>query len=80
LSASGWVSSYRNDFNYDFNVSFAPDAIAEGRAFYNFQPASECAARLQDFSGDSIFYKDARSRIFHAYSTYSRGGEQFLGI
>jgi predicted dithiol-disulfide oxidoreductase (DUF899 family) len=51
-----------------------------GRAIYNFQPAPEWAVRLQDLSGDSVFYKDAQGRIFHTYSTYSRGGEQFLGI
>src|SRR3984957_10403099 len=32
-----WVSSYHSDFNYDFNVSFTPEQIAAGTAFYNFQ-------------------------------------------
>src|SRR3569833_2126085 len=34
-----WVSSYRSDFNYDFDVSFTPDQVASGRAIYNFDPA-----------------------------------------
>jgi predicted dithiol-disulfide oxidoreductase (DUF899 family) len=75
-----WVSSYHNDFNYDFDVSFTPEAVAEGRAVYNFQPAADWAAGMQDLSGDSVFYKDELGRIFHTYSAYARGGEQFLGI
>jgi predicted dithiol-disulfide oxidoreductase (DUF899 family) len=75
-----WVSSYGSDFNYDFGVSFKPDEVASGRAFYNFQPAPEWAAGIQDLSGDSIFYKEENEEIFYTYSTYGRGGEQFLGI
>jgi predicted dithiol-disulfide oxidoreductase (DUF899 family) len=75
-----WVSSYQSDFNYDFNVSFAPEQVASGRALYNFQPAPQWAAGVQDLSGDSVFYKDESGQIFHTYSTYGRGGEQFLGI
>ncbi|MFZ0681230.1 DUF899 domain-containing protein [Candidatus Binatus sp.] len=75
-----WVSSYHSDFNYDFNVSFTAEQVASGRALYNFQPAPEWAAGLEDLSGDSVFYKDESGQIFHAYSTYGRGGEQFLGI
>jgi predicted dithiol-disulfide oxidoreductase (DUF899 family) len=75
-----WVSSYHSDFNYDFNVSFRPEDVAAGRALYNFQQAPEWAAGLEDLSGDSVFYKDDSGEIFHTYSTYGRGGEQFLGI
>ena len=75
-----WVSSYHSDFNYDFNVSFIAEQVASGRALYNFQPAPEWAAGLEDLSGDSVFYKDESGQIFHTYSTYGRGGEQFLGI
>jgi predicted dithiol-disulfide oxidoreductase (DUF899 family) len=32
-----WVLSYNSDFNYDFNVSFTPEQIATGRAFYNYE-------------------------------------------
>ena len=75
-----WVSSYHNDFNYDFNVSFTAEQIASGRALYNFQRAPEWAAGLEDLSGDSVFYQDESGQIFHTYSAYGRGGEQFLGI
>jgi predicted dithiol-disulfide oxidoreductase (DUF899 family) len=75
-----WVSSNHSDFNYDFNVSFRPEEVASGRALYNFQQAPEWAAGIEDLSGDSVFYKDPAGQIFHTYSTYGRGGEQFLGI
>jgi predicted dithiol-disulfide oxidoreductase (DUF899 family) len=72
-----WVSSYRSDFNYDFHVSFTPDELAAGRAFYNYEYGNP---GLEDRSGDSVFFKDEVGRIFHTYSTYGRGGEEFLGI
>jgi predicted dithiol-disulfide oxidoreductase (DUF899 family) len=75
-----WVSSYHSDFNYDFGVSFTAEQVASGRALYNFQQAPEWAAGVEDLSGDSVFYRDESGQIFHTYSTYGRGGEQFLGI
>jgi predicted dithiol-disulfide oxidoreductase (DUF899 family) len=71
-----WVSSYGNDFNYDFNVSFTPEQMAAGRAFYNYRHGNP---GLPDLSGDSVFFKDDAGDIFHTYSTFSRGGEAFLG-
>lgn len=75
-----WVSSCNSDFNYDFHVSFNRELVASGRSLYNFQKAPEWAAGIEDLSGDSIFFKDDSGQIFHTYSTYGRGGEQFLGI
>jgi predicted dithiol-disulfide oxidoreductase (DUF899 family) len=72
-----WVSSYNSDFNYDFNVSFTPEQLAAGRAFYNFEYTHP---GLEDRSGDSVFFKDDTGQIFHTYSTFGRGGEEFLGI
>ena len=72
-----WVSSYRSDFNYDFHVSFTPAELAAGRAVYNFgyeHPG------VEDRSGDSVFVKNDAGEIFHTYSVYARGGEEFLGI
>jgi len=71
-----WVSSYGSDFNYDFHVSFTPEEIAARRGYYNF---GYIEPGLQDLSGDSVFFKDDTGEIFHTYSTYGRGGEQFLG-
>ena len=77
----GWefpfVSAYRSSFNFDFQVSFTPEQMAAGKAIYNYR---EEKPEAQDYSGDSVFYKDAQGRIFHTYSTFGRGGEQFLGI
>jgi len=77
----GWrfpfVSSYHSDFNYDFNVSYTPEQIAAGKAFYNFRVTDP---GMEDLSGDSVFYKDDAGQIFHTYSTFGRGGEQFLGV
>ena len=74
-----WVSSYRNEFNFDFNVSFSDAEIALGRGLYNFREV-EVNPGMIDLSGDSVFIKDEGGKIFHTYSTYGRGGEQFLGI
>ena len=72
-----WVSSYASDFNYDFNVSFTPEEIASGSAYYNYRHTNP---GLADLSGDSVFFKDESGTIFHTYSTFGRGGEEFLGI
>lgn len=80
----GWkfpfVSSYHSEFNYDFNVSFTRGDVATGRALYNFGRVPEWAAEIEDLSGDSVFFKDEAGQIFHTYSTFGRGGEEFLGI
>lgn len=72
-----WVSSFHSDFNYDFNVSFKPQDMAAGTAFYNFQHMDP---GIEDLSGTSVFYKDENGQIFHTYSSFGRGDEQFLGI
>ena len=65
-----WVSSNGTDFNYDFEVSFKPEALARGDATYNF-------AKLQngnsDMPGISVFAKDESGAVFRTYSTYGRG-------
>jgi len=75
-----WISSYHSHFNYDFNVSFTREQISSGRALYNYEKAPEWAAELEDLSGDSVFFRDRSGQIFHTYSTFGRGGEEFLGI
>jgi len=75
-----WVSSYHSDFNYDFNVSWTRGQIDSGRAVYNYGALPEWATSIEDLSGNSVFYKDKSGRIFHTYSTFGRGGEEFLGI
>jgi predicted dithiol-disulfide oxidoreductase (DUF899 family) len=72
-----WVSSFRNDFNFDFNVSFTDAQLAAGRGYFNFREGNP---GLADLSGDSVFVKDVAGQVYHTYSTYGRGGEQFLGV
>ena len=75
-----WVSSYHSDFNYDFKVSWTREQFASARATYNYGILPEWIGGLEDLSGDSVFYKNEDGQIFHTYSTFGRGGEEFLGI
>jgi len=71
-----WVSSFRNEFNYDFHVSFTPEEVKSGKAYYNYEHRPVGSDEL---SGRSVFYKDSSGTIFHTYSSFARGGEIFLG-
>jgi predicted dithiol-disulfide oxidoreductase (DUF899 family) len=75
-----WVSSYHSEFSYDFNVSFSRDQVQSGTAIYNYGVLPDWAAEMNDLSGDSVFYRGDDGQIFHTYSTFGRGGEEFLGI
>ncbi len=65
-----WLSSQGNDFNYDFEVSFQPDAAARGEAIYNFAKLQHAAS---DLPGISVFTKDESGAVFRTYSTFGRG-------
>ena len=75
----GWtvkfVSSYGNDFNYDFHVSFRPEELAKGEAYYNYATRP---LGMDEMSGRSVFFKDAAGDVFHTYSSFARGGEMNL--
>jgi predicted dithiol-disulfide oxidoreductase (DUF899 family) len=71
-----WVSSNGSDFNYDFQVSFARDDLANGRVLYNY---AMIETSMQDLPGHSVFYKDADGSVFHTYSSYGRGTEEVIG-
>jgi predicted dithiol-disulfide oxidoreductase (DUF899 family) len=71
-----WVSSYGSDFNYDFHVSFKPEEIEKGKAYYNYEIRK---VGIEELSGRSVFYKDENGGIFHTYSSYARGGDLMLG-
>jgi len=72
-----WVSSYENDFNRDYHVSFTKDERAQGKVPYNYGlnefPSEEA-------HGVSVFHKDGDGDVFHTYSTYARGAEELLGV
>ena len=65
-----WLSSFDNDFNVDFGVTFPPGEVASKQAFYNFVRQDPHSPQRE---GISVFYRDAHARIFHTYSTYARG-------
>jgi predicted dithiol-disulfide oxidoreductase (DUF899 family) len=73
-----WVSSFANDFNYDYHVSFSKEEKAKGngKVYYNYE--------MTDFSSDegpgtSVFYKNEAGEIFHTYSSYARGLDGLVG-
>jgi predicted dithiol-disulfide oxidoreductase (DUF899 family) len=65
-----WLSSNRTDFNFDFNVSFTPEQIKNGKAIYNFAPLD---MDIDEREGVSAFYRDKRGAIYRTYSAYARG-------
>jgi predicted dithiol-disulfide oxidoreductase (DUF899 family) len=65
-----WVSSLGSDFNQDFQVSFTPEQIAEGKVSYNYTTRKAFGSELP---GISVFFKDDAGAIYHTYSTYGRG-------
>ena len=65
-----WVSSQGTDFNYDFEVSFQPEALARGEAIYNFAKLQQAGS---DMPGISVFAKDESGAVFRTYSTFGRG-------
>jgi len=67
-----WVSSFGTDFNFDYHVSFTPEELKKGKAFYNFKLQNPGVA---DREGVSVFARDAKGRIFRSYSTFARGIE-----
>jgi len=71
-----WVSSHGSDFNFDYHVSFRPEQIAEGKAYYNYEVRPNT---LSDEQGISVFYKNERGEVFHTYSCYSRGIDMLNG-
>ena len=68
-----WLSSSENSFNDDFNVSFTPEQIESGSAMYNYRKTRRIG---EEMAGLSAFVK-VGDKIFHTYSTYSRGLDPF---
>jgi predicted dithiol-disulfide oxidoreductase (DUF899 family) len=71
-----WVSSYGNDFNRDYHVSFTKDEMAKGKVYYNYAMTE---FPREEAPGASVFYMDEAGEIFHTYSTYTRGLDILLG-
>jgi predicted dithiol-disulfide oxidoreductase (DUF899 family) len=65
-----WVSSFDNDFNYDYHVTLDPD---RGYSVYNYKRTN-----IQgEMPGLSVFLRND-ARIYHSYSTYFVGLDIFL--
>ncbi len=70
-----WVSSFGNDFNFDYHVSFTPEQ-KKGLVEYNYE---QTEFPSDEAPGLSVFYKDAASDAFHTYSSYGRGLDIMVG-
>ena len=71
-----WVSSYENDFNFDYHVSFTKDEETKGKVAYNYETTEFMSDELP---GLSVFYKTEDGDIFHSYSCYARGLDLLVG-
>jgi predicted dithiol-disulfide oxidoreductase (DUF899 family) len=65
-----WVSSFQNDFNGDYQVSFTPQQMASGAVVYNY---AKTDMNMADREGASVFSRDESGTVFHTYSCYARG-------
>lgn len=65
-----WLSSFQSEYNFDFHVSFTPEEMQSGTAFYNYEHTNP---DVTDREGISVFYQDERGAIFHTYSCFARG-------
>jgi len=70
-----WVSSFGNDFNHDFHVSFTKDEMAKG-AEYNYTVDK---IPSEELPGLSAFIKSGNGDVFHTYSSYARGLDILVG-
>jgi predicted dithiol-disulfide oxidoreductase (DUF899 family) len=71
-----WVSSYANDFNRDYGVSFTSEEMAKGNC-YNYDTSGFPS---DEAPGISVFYQNETGEIFHTYSSYARGPEFLIGV
>ena len=71
-----WVSSFGNDFNRDYHVSFTPEDMDRGEVDYNYRLTT---FPVEEAPGISVFFKDQEQRIFHTYSCYARGLDMLNG-
>ena len=70
-----WVSSFGNDFNFDYHVSFTPEDLARDTIRYNYTESPRDQGH-DELPGMSAFYRNEAGEVFHTYSSYARGGEE----
>lgn len=71
-----WVSSYESDFNFDYGVSVTKED-AQKEQIYNYALSKFPS---EERPGLSIFYKNSARDVFHTYSVYARGLEDFMAL
>jgi predicted dithiol-disulfide oxidoreductase (DUF899 family) len=71
-----WLSSFGNDFNRDYHVSFTPEEMEKGEMYYNYRLGK---FGREEAPGLSVFYKDTTGTVFHTYSCYGRGLDMLNG-
>ncbi len=71
-----WLSSYGNDFNFDYHVSFTKEDEKKNETYYNYGKGEFISDELP---GLSVFYKNENGDVFHTYSTYARGLDNLVG-
>lgn len=71
-----WVSSFANEFNRDYHVSFSKADQVDGKVYYNY---AMMEFPSEEAPGTSVFYKNPAGEIFHTYSSYARGLDPMVG-
>jgi predicted dithiol-disulfide oxidoreductase (DUF899 family) len=71
-----WVSSFENDFNRDYHVSFTKEEMEKGKLNYNYDMVEFPS---EEGPGASVFYKNDAGELFHTYSCYARGLDILVG-
>lgn len=71
-----WVSSFGNDFNYDYGGAFTQEQLDSAAALHNFGTQRPFG---KENVGISVFLRDSSEGIFHTYSCYSRGVDMLNG-
>ncbi len=71
-----WLSSLNSEFNWDYQASFKIEDIERQQVYYNYERQF---FPVNEGPGISVFFKDKSGNIFHAYSSYARGLDMFIG-
>jgi len=71
-----WMSSLGSDFNFDFQVSFTDEEMAQGEVVYNYRLDKFPS---QEAPGISVFCRNENDEVFHTYSCYARGLDMMNG-
>jgi predicted dithiol-disulfide oxidoreductase (DUF899 family) len=74
--AGKWVSSFANDFNRDYHVSFTQEEMAAGKVNYTYGMVEFLS---EEGPGLSVFQKNDAGGIFHTYSSDARGLDILVG-